>query len=341
MARDQASHDNLQESLASGKLAPVYLLYGEEDFLVEEATRSVTAAAVPKEAQEFNLDILRGEESDARDIVARASSFPMMADRRAVVVHNVDKLGTRDLEILGNYIEQPSNSTCLVLIGGKIDTRKRPYTIVKRTGIAVEFKPLYEDRVPAWIAARVKKQKHEITQDACRLLAAYVGTSLRELQNELEKIYIYMGSRTSITADDITAVVGMSKELSVFELQKAVGAKDLRRSSEIMERMLDGGGSVPFIIVMLTGYFTSLYRLHDLRRRNASQQEMASEARVSPYFLKEYLDALALFSVHEIERAFEILVGADEQSKTSAADPKQIMLLVLVQLLAPPDAVTA
>jgi DNA polymerase III subunit delta len=341
MARDQASYDDLLESLTSGKLAPVFLLYGEEDFLVEEATRSVIAAAVPSDAQEFNLDILRGEESDARDIVARASSFPMMSERRAVVVQNVEKLGPKDLEILSTYIEQPSKSTCLVLTGGKIDTRKRPYTIVKRTGTAVEFKPLYDDRVPSWIAVRVKKQQHEITQDACRLLAAYVGKSLRELQNELDKIYIFLGSRTSITADDITAVVGMSKELNIFELQKALGSRDLRRSCEIMERMLDAGASVPFIIVMLTGYFTSLYRLYDLRRRNASQQEMASEARVSPYFLKEYLDALARFPVHEIERAFEILVGADEQSKTSAADPKQVMQLVLVQLLAPPDSVTA
>ncbi len=341
MTRDQATYDDLQNLLASGKLSPVYLLHGEEDFLVEEATRSVVAAAVPRDAQEFNLDILRGEESDARDIVARASSFPMMAERRAVVVQSVEKLSARDLEILGNYIEQPLKSTCLVLTGGKIDTRKRPFTIVKRTGVAVEFKPLYDDRVPAWITGRVKKQEHEITQDACRLLAAYVGTSLRELQNELDKIYIYLGSRTSITVDDITAVVGMSKELSIFELQKAIGARDLRRSCEIMERMLDTGANVPFIIIMLTGYFSTLYRLCDLRRRNVPQQEMAAEARVSPFFLREYLDALVRFPVHEIERAFELLVGADEESKTSSADPKQVMQLVLVRLLAPPETVTA
>jgi DNA polymerase III subunit delta len=341
MARDQSTYEDLLETLAAGKLAPVYLLYGEEDFLVDEAARSVIAAAVSDDAREFNLDVLRGEEADARDIVSRASSFPMMSERRAVVVQNVDKLGIKDLEILGNYVEQPSNSTCLVLTGGKIDTRKKPFTTIKRTGTAIEFKPLYDDRVPGWIAARVKKQKHDITQDACRLLAAYVGASLRELQNELDKIYIYLGTRTSIGADDVNAVVGMSKELSIFELQKAVGARDLRRSCEIMERMLDAGAAVPFIIVMLTGYFMTLYRLYDLRRRNVSQQEMASEARVSPYFLKEYLDAVARFPVHDIERAFEILVGADEQSKTSAADPKQVMQFVLIQLLASPDSVMA
>ena len=333
MARDQATYDDLMESLASGKLAPVYLLYGEEDFLVEEATRSVIAAAVPGDAQEFNLDILRGEESDARDIVARASSFPMMADRRAVVVQNVEMLAPKGLEILGNYIEQPSNSTCLILAGGKIDTRKKPFVTIKRTGAAVEFKPLYDDRIPGWIAARVKKQQHDISQEACRLLAAYIGTSLRELQNELDKIYIYMGTRTSVNADDITAVVGMSKELTVFELQKAIGGRDLKRASEIMERMLDAGGSVPYIIIMLTGYFSTLYRLHDLRRRNVPQEDLASEARVNPYFLREYLDAVGRVPVHEIERAFEILVEADEQSKTGSADPRQVMQFVLAQLL--------
>ena len=137
----------------------------------------------------------------------------------------------------------------------------------------------------------------------------------------------------SVSADDITAVVGMSKELTVFELQKAIGGRDLKRASEIMERMLDAGGSVPYIIIMLTGYFSTLYRLHDLRRRNVPQEDLASEARVNPYFLREYLDAVGRVPVHEIERAFEILVEADEQSKTGSADPRQVMQFVLAQLL--------
>ena len=332
MGKEGLTYADLRGWLEQKKLAPVYLFYGEEDFIMDEALQLLIDTAVTKEERGFNLDVLRGNETDARDVIARASSFPMMAECRVVVLRDVDKLPAKDLELLAHYVEHPSRTTCFVMLAAKVDFRKRPYSIVKRTGTAVEFKPLYENQLPAWIAEQIRRKGRTITLEASKLMAAYVGTSLREANNEIDKLLIYLGERKAISEADVAAVVGVSKEFSVFELQKAVGEKNLRRSLHILEHMLNAGESVPFIIVMLAGYFTNLWKLHDLRRRGVPEKEQTSVLRINPYFLKDYHNVLARYSGGEIERIFSLLAVADERIKTSSADPKQVMLTLLLQI---------
>ncbi|MBI4536122.1 MAG: DNA polymerase III subunit delta, partial [Ignavibacteriae bacterium] len=314
MPRDEHTYETLHAALSRKEFSAVYLFHGAEDYLADQATDAVINSALTKEERGFNLDIMYGAEADARDIVSHASSFPMMSERRVVVVREFDRLGNK--ELLSHYIDSPSPTTCLILLSTKPDFRKKPYLTARRNGVEIEFKPLYDNQIPSWIGRRIKEQGRTIDPEACRLLAAYVGTSLREIQNEIDKLYIYVGEKTAITAEDISAVVGSSREFNVFELQKAIGAKDIRRSTEILERMLDSGESATMIIVMLTRYFNILWKLYDLRRRGATTQQMASEGGVNPYFLKEYLDVLTRFTLDEIEHSFELLAAADERLKT-------------------------
>jgi DNA polymerase-3 subunit delta len=334
VAKESVTYDDLIASLKSRKFQPLYLLYGEEDFLVEEATQAIIEAALGPHERQFNLDVLTGSEADIRHVIAIASSFPMMAERRVVALREVDKLNARELDLLTAYAEQPSPTTSLVLAAGKADMRKNPFAMIRRSGCAVECKPLYEDKLPAWIDARIHAKQRTITPEASKMLVAYVGTSMRGLNNEIDKLLLYLQDKQTITADDVSAVVGMSKEYTVFELQKAIGLGDLARAAEILQHMLDAGENVPFILIMLTSYFVALWKLHDLRRRGASERAMASEARISPYFLREYLGALDRYAPHQIEDAFLALAEADVQVKTTSSDPRQVMHVLLVRLLA-------
>ncbi len=332
MAKESFTFDDLRSWVREGNIAPVYLLYGEEDFLVDEAVQLLIDTVVPSKERGFNLDVLHANDADARDVISRASSFPMMAERRVVVLRDADRATVKDLELLAHYVEHPSSSTCFVMVAEKPDFRKRPFSSVKRAGTAVGFKPLYENQIPAWIADHIRRRGLTIAPGASKLLAAYVGTSLREVKNEIDKLLVYLNDRTSIAEDDVVAVVGVSKEFTVFELQKAVGGKDLRRSLNILDHMLNAGESVPFIIVMLSGYFVTLWKLHDLRRRGVPEKEQVAALRINPYFMKDYHDVLGKYSGAEIERIFSLLAVADEKTKSSSTDSKQVMVTLLLQI---------
>jgi len=331
MAKETFSYNDLKRALAGKQFSPVYLFHGEEEFLVDEAAQSVINAALTLDERGFNLDILYGNEADAREIASHASSFPMMAERRVVLVREVDKLSNK--ELLAQYMENASPTTSLILLSSKPDFRRKPYLTAKKHGVVVEFKPLRENELPGWIGGRVQKQGKEILPEASKMLAAYVGSSLREVQNEIDKLYVFIGEKKTVAADDIRMVVGVSKEYNIFELQNAVGAKNLKRSVEIIERMLAAGESAVWMIVMLTRYFTVLWKLFDLRRRHVPAQEQATSVGVHPYFLKEYTQALDLYSSPEVETAFEIIATADEQLKSTGMDEKVVMQTMLIRLM--------
>jgi len=119
MAKGASGISDLRASLKKRQFLPVYLIQGEEDFLIEESIAAILEAALSHDERTFNLDVLDCADFDAREITARASSLPMTGERRVVVARNVEKLNAKDLEILSAYVERPSVSTVLVLSVGK------------------------------------------------------------------------------------------------------------------------------------------------------------------------------------------------------------------------------
>ena len=334
MAKEGLTQAELRSSLARGDVAPVYCLYGEEDYLAGEALEAILPAALAGGDRTFNLDVLSGSETDGREIVARASSFPMVGPRRVVVVREADRLSAGDCEILAAYVAAPSPSACLILVGVKPDMRKKPFAAIRKSGWALECRRLYENQVPAWIASEAGKAGLNVEPAAAKLLTAYVGNSLREIRSELEKLRVYAGTRTEITAADVSALVGMSKEYSPFELQKAVGRRETARAVTILEEMLEAGQGVPLVIATMTNFFLTLWKLHDLRRQGVAQKDQAAQARIHPFFMQEYHDALGFQTPPACERALLLLAESDERSKSGAADVHQVMEELIVRLCA-------
>lgn len=334
-----ASLERLAISFNQKEFAPLYLFYGEEDFLIEGAVNLLVGHAIDQSSRSFNLDILYGGDVDVRDVVSHASLFPMMAERRAVVVRDADKLVTSELsrEILLRYLEHPLPSTILVFIMETVDMRLTIFKAFQERGVVVEFKQLYENQIPDWIAKRVEKFGRRITPEACQLMQAHVGKSLREIHNEIEKLFVYVGEKKVIEVGDVAAVVGMSRMYNVFELQKAIGQGNLAWSIEIVEHMLDAGELPLGIIVMLTWYFQKLWVLPSLQKQVRSEYELASALHVSPYFIKEYIAAARRFPPSHIEHAFTALLEADATLKSTQEDPKLVMTTLVYKLIKPVD----
>ncbi len=324
----------VRESFKAKAFSPLYLLYGEEEFLLEQTLTELLDEALDPSTRSFNLDVVPGPSTDVRELVALASAFPMMAERRVVLVREFDRLAEK--ELLLPYIENPLSSTILVVVTEKPDYRQKIFKALERSAVVLEFKRLYENDIPGWIEERVRGMGKKTTPEACQLLQAHVGRSLRELQNEIDKLFIYVGERGTIGIDDVSSVVGVSRQYNIFELQRAVGQKNLKRSIEIVERMLEMGESPIGMIVMLTRYFEKVWRVQELRQQGTADGQIASAIGVSPFFVREFAEASQRFSVGEVEGCFAALLEADEALKTSKGQPQVVMTLLVYRLIAKP-----
>ena len=207
---------------------------------------------------------------------------------------------------------------------------------MKKNSVGGEFNRLYDNEIPGWIQRRVTQLRRTIKPEAAELLQAYVGNSLRDVSNQIDKLLIAIGSKPTVELEDVEAVVGISKEFTVFELTKMVGEKNLSRSIEIVERMLDSGESPQLIIVMLTRQFIIMAKLRELHAAAKSEFELAGAVRVSPFFIKEYLSQLRGYSPVAVENAFLSLARADRELKSSATDPKLVMDVLLCEIMGQP-----
>lgn len=327
-----------QEFLAavdSKGVSPVTLLYGGEDFLIDECVKAAIGATLDEGTKGFNLDVAYGSKADIKEVVAHASAFPMMGEKRVVVVREFEKLAATEpaKEIFKSYLERPLSSTCLLLVSLEPDFRKKPFTDLKKMADLVECKPLYDNQVPDWIQRRVRQQGKKADPESARLLQAYVGNSLRALQNEIDKLFIFVGDKSSIGIEDVTSVVGASKGFTIFELQNAIGHKDMREALRILHAMLGNGQSPQMIIVMLTRFFQQLWKLSELKGKRTADASMAREVGVHPFFLKQLVQFQSNFPVPQIENSFRVLLEADVTMKTTMRDVSGVMDLLLYALI--------
>src|SRR5690349_19066053 len=144
-----AGEKALHAALKTRAFEPVYFFHGEDDYLKDARTRDLVEAAVDPATRDFNLELCRGSELDAETLDALLGTPPMLADRRVVVIRDVDKLKKDARALLLRYLDHPARDTVLVLVapaGAKAD---KPLS--DRTA-AVEFAPLTGDRLPKWVA---------------------------------------------------------------------------------------------------------------------------------------------------------------------------------------------
>jgi DNA polymerase-3 subunit delta len=218
-----AGEKAIHTALKTRVFDPVYYLFGDDDFLKEQATRDLVDAAVEPSTRDFNLEIRRASELDPEALDALLSTPPMLAERRVVVLREVDKLKKSARALLDRYLARPAHDTVLVLVapsGVKSDKTLSAHSTT------VEYIPLTGDRLPRWVAYHAQHALgRTITPEAVTLLVEAVGGDLAQLAVELEKLASY--STETIDEHAVADVVGVRRGESLGDLLDAVAAKDV------------------------------------------------------------------------------------------------------------------
>ncbi len=215
----------------------------------------------------------------------------------------------------------------------KIDSAKFPLNAILRNHYWIEYPKVYESAFPAWVSRRFSSLGKAITREAADLLIAQCKPTLRDLANEAEKVVLYHKDKKEIGIDEINHLVGHTREYNIFELQKAVGERNIRKSFTILSFMLATDRQEMLVITMLTRYFTMLWKLLDESKKTSDPRQLAQAVGLTPYFMSDYLSALKNYSPLELDNAFKFLCEADLSLKSSAGDSLFIMQQMLIKIM--------
>jgi DNA polymerase III subunit delta len=204
------SRDALLRSLDRGELAPVYYFFGPEDVLKDEATAAVLARALDPSLRDFNFDQRSAGQLDPDEIHGLCNTLPMLADRRVVLLREVEvwRRKTRGRSEFLRYLERPSPETLVILVQGAGEENEDKE--LTRGTYAVRLDPLSGERALTWMLDRAGKLGLTLEPQAANHLLLAVGADLGALASELAKL-ASLPSEESLTAERIGELVGVRR----------------------------------------------------------------------------------------------------------------------------------
>ena len=324
--------EELFRELKKGAIRPIYCLYGGDDYLKDEAYSRLKEEALKGGIVDFNYDLFYCGEADIARALSAASTLPVMAARRLVVLKDADKLRAHEQEALIAYVENPSETTTLVFIAAAIDRRKKLFTLIGKRGAMVEVNSPFEREMPKWIRWVANKKGVEIADEAARYLVDIVGNDLNSIANEVEKAALFAGDRKRIELGDIESVTVDIKAKTVFQLIDAIGTKNLKKSLENLKKLLDSGESPLLILNMIVRQVRLIWTGLEIMKKGGGEGEVRKRVSLPPFVFKGYLKQVRLFREDELKGAFEGFLDLDLKFKSSRINKEKALELLIFNL---------
>src|SRR6188768_2903161 len=298
------SHEKIIAEWKKKVFKPFYWLEGEEEYFIDKVMNYAENNILTESETGFNLTVFYGKDAAWPDVINACRRYPMFSERQVVLLKEGQQM--RDIEKLESYIENPLDSTILVVSykEKKIDGRTKFAKLLKDRGVLLSTKKIYENQLPQWTEEIVHEHGYEISRKALMLLVDHIGNDLNRIENEIEKILVNLGKRKTINEDDIEEFIGISKELNVFEFQNALANKDLSGCIRIVQYFESNPKAAPIQLILpsLYSFFSKLFIIYGL---NTSDEKAIAQAlgMRSSFFVKDYMKAAKLYSYAGVERA--------------------------------------
>jgi DNA polymerase-3 subunit delta len=244
--------DALLRSLPKGELAPVYYLHGPEDVLKDEAIQAILERALDPGLRDFNFDQRSAGQLDPEAIFSLCTTLPMMADRRVVVLRDVEgwKRKPKTRAAFLKYLERPAAETVVILVQGAAEEGEDRDLV--RGAFAVACEPLPAERARRWLLRRAGKLGVALEDAAADHLLAATGNDLGALSAELQKL-ASLPAGAPITADQVAALVGIRHGETIYDWRDAVLDGAAARAAAMIGPLLDQPGVTAVRLITLLG----------------------------------------------------------------------------------------
>jgi DNA polymerase III subunit delta len=311
------TRQDLFRALKAGEIKPLYLLFGEESYLRDMAARTIKDVALKDSAlREFNESSFSLANTDVQQAIAAAEQLPMMAPRRVVLIRDFNKLREADEEALMRYITRPAESSVVLFIADDLDKRRKLSKTLLDVCAAIEFAPLSDTELADWAKRRLKELKVQTDERTLYQIVALVGSDVRTLSNELEKLATASLETGFVTMEMVDALVSRSRELSNFELTDHLIAHNRKRALQTLHRLLDDGAEPVMLIGLIASNYHRLALAKDLMSKGAPNNEVYRQVGIFGR-REEFLATARRSDASQLARSIERIARADLAIKTS------------------------
>ncbi|SFS70005.1 DNA polymerase III subunit delta [Marininema halotolerans] len=332
----------LMQELKAGQIAPVYLFYGTETFLIEEGCTAIEKVALQGESSEWNRTVLDLEEVPIQDLVREAETASFFGGRRVVIGKNAwfltttrvkDKMDHRPEELL-HYVSDPLTENVLILTvpAEKLDARKKVVKEMRKRVREVNCQPLAPKPLYQWVNDRLHQTGVKVHPQTVERLIQQVGGDLRLLAMEITKLTTYVGAERTITPDIVEELVPRTLEQDVFKLIDRVSRRRVGEALAIFYDLVHHREEPIRILSLIIRQFRLLLQVKVLAAEGKSEGEIASLLKVHPYPVKLALQQSHSFPENRLRHLLFYAIDTDEAIKSGRMDKHLAMERLLLSV---------
>jgi DNA polymerase-3 subunit delta len=328
------SHPRIERHLEQGALKPVYLFYGDEEFLMQRALARLEAALTEPAGEPPTRVVREAQEVELPEFLAEARAATLWGAGQLLILRGADQYRADQLKALAAYLDRPAPRAWLVLLAEGLKAREVEKHAVwgrlARDDAALAFYRLREGELHQWLTREARHLGKNLTLAAAQRLIEMVGDNLAELSQELEKLALYAGAENTLTPNLVTQLASHSRTYNIFALVDALGEPGFQQRLASLGHLLDLGEAPPKILGMLARQVRLLIRVKE--GAGAAPLDLAKSLGVPQGVVKNLARQAARFSDAALQAHLARLHQVDYYLKTSTGAPRLWLEWALIKL---------
>lgn len=320
----------------------IMAIYGEVPELVEKKSNEIVESYLNEKKDDFNYVKYNLYDTSFNQIIEEALTMPFISEKKAIVVKNAfiftgEKV-SKDIQLnneqVNEFLEKYDGENFIIfeVYQNKLDERKKITKTLKKTSKLAKVEQMSEQEIKNWIKNKLHENFKDIKQDALDLFIELTGINFNIVSQELEKIILFLGERTTINKKDVEEIINRSLEQNVFLLTEYIQKGEKYKAIQLIKDLIVMKEEPIKLLALITSNYRLYYQCKILSRKGYSGQQIAKTINVHPYRVKLALNQVKHYQLTHLLNIIDQCAETDYKLKSSYMDKQLILELFILSL---------
>lgn len=319
----------IAEDIKTGQLKQIYLLYGEEAYLIRQY-RDKLKRALLGDGSDMNVNRFEGKGVPVPQIIDMAETLPFFADRRVIILEYTELFKSGG-EKLSEYLKKPAESSSFILVEREVDKRSGLYKTVKKLGYAAEFGRQDAKTLQKWVCGILKKEKKQISPETLQLFLEGTGDDMENIRKELEKLLCYTLDREVITSKDVEEICVPQIQNHIFDMITAIANGSGEQALKLYYDLLSLREPPMRILALISRQFNLLLQVKELAQKGYPQAMIGEKVGLHGFIAGKYMKQASGFKVPFLKQALEDCAQTEYAFKSGKLGERMSVELLIVK----------
>lgn len=320
---------NIVNDIKNNNYKQVYLIYGEEKYLVKNIKNNLIKGLNP-DGDTMNFTKFVGDSIDELEVISTSDTMPFFADRRVILIEDSGWLKSANDKI-AEYLKNIPEYTIFIFVEDEIDKRNKVYKQISSLGYVCECARAKQGDLISWVAKRIAMDNKKITKENAIYFIEKVGDDMNTIASELEKVIYYAIDRDVIEKTDIDAVCITEITGKIFEMIDAIGRKEQKKALDLYYDLIATREAPMKILYMLSRQFNIMYQIKEMEKEGFSAANIAKNMGMQNFIVNKALSQCKNFKLITLKNAINYCVKLEEAIKLGNMDDTMAVELVIVR----------